>query len=240
MYSQTPVKKGDPLVISAKHEDHGRKFRAYRLLKANESPPNACTQKGNPVCRKPRWDKTLKRWQRPETYSEGLNRYWKIAKAISATKADVKVLEFATVVFRHESGMFRRDVHEGTNHKPYRQTTKHEDGGYAWGFGQIHWSPNPNAKVPMKGFEHLKMKDLVGLDSASTGRSVAVPIERLRRLVRDCGRNASCVFVGYAGTAISPNHKLIKARRSTYARLRKLTKKQRTLSDAVKKKLGIK
>ncbi|MEE9395205.1 MAG: hypothetical protein V3W41_22160 [Planctomycetota bacterium] len=239
LYSQTPVAKDAALVISTKREDHGRSFKAYRLLAADEAAPYACTQRGNPVCRRPRRNVTLKRWERPETYWEGMERYWGIANAISATQTSSAVLDYAVVVFRHESGMFRRDVHEGTNHRPYRRSTKHEDGGLAWSFGQIHWSTLPTAKIPIRGFKHLTLGEMVGLDDRSTSIGVSVPIERLRRIVKRCGAtNPSCVFTSYGGT-VSSRHPFIKARLATYARVRRLKKKDRTLSAKVREALGV-
>jgi len=233
LYSQTPVSKDDPAAVSVPHEDKGRTFRAYRLSEA------ACSQKG-PACARPHYNAALRRWERAETYLEGLDRYWQISNAIAAAKPSPEVLDAAVVVFRHESGMFRRDVHEGTNHRPFRTSTPHEDGGLAWGFGQIHWSNRPEVYVPVRGFRHIRLGELVGLSDRSTALSVAVPIVRLTRIVKQCkGKGAVCVFVGYGGT-VSAKHPLIKARVATAARVRKLTADQRSLSAKVRVQLGLK
>lgn len=240
LYSQQTVVKEAPTVISVTHKDHGRSFKSYRILQEGEDAPYACKQKHNPACMRPRYDGTLKRWQRPETYGEGMERYWDIAKAISKTKLDDGVLPYAITIFRHESGMFRLDVHEGTNHRPFRNYSKHEDGGQAWGFGQVMWSVHPHKHVPIEGFKHLTLGDLVGLDEASTFNSVAAPIARISTIIKRCGvTQPACVFVGYAGTRIKSTHPLMRARLATYARIKRMSVKDKTLSSEVKKMLGI-
>lgn len=237
-YSQTPVEKGSPPVVVSKHEDKGRTFDAWRSLGASEKRSKECAQRGNVRCSRPHYNTALRRWERPETFGEGLDRYWDISRAIASTKADAKVLEFATIVFKHESGMFRRDVHEGTNHKPFRSSTEHEDGGLAWGFGQIHWSTEPEVYIPVRGFKHITLGEMVGLGERATALSVAVPIARLSKIVPRCKGNPTCIFVGYGGT-VSPKHPFIKARVASYATLRRLKKKDRELSEKIRGLLGI-
>lgn len=237
IYSQIEVSEGAPLVALRTFDVDGTKVRAYTHWQPDEALPAQCAQPKNVACRRPLFQRELKRWQRPETYAEGLVRYWTIAKAIASQPKDVH--PFAVVIVRHESG-FRRDVHAGENHRPFRQTTKHEDEGHSWCLGQIMIGRKPTSLVPWKGFAKTKAIDLVGTSQARTNRCLKVVGSRLTDIARSCRRRraeGSCVFIGYAGTAISRNHPLMKARAAS---LLKVKRAPRKLGKQIRAQLGLK
>ena len=241
LYSQTPVTKGAPLVALSEFTVDGKTFKAYRHLDAGEAAPYACTQAGNPVCRRPRHNRVLKRWERPETWREGLDRYWQISRmAAKVTKGDTQLAEFLYVVVLHESGNGRRDVHSGENHRPFRRRTIHEDAGRSWGLTQVMISRHPGSAVPMREHDNWAAEDLVGLDDASTTRGLTVAATRLRQIIHRCSKRGpvtpACVFVGYAGTSIKSTHPLMRARIHTHA---KVMGASRELGNDVRKTLGL-
>lgn len=223
LYSQIPVDEDAPRVALAEVSFDGRKVKAYQLVGAE--PPPQCAQPQNPACRAPRLDPELKRWQRPETFDEGLRRYWQIARIAGDLVRDRAELGYVFTIVRHESGL-RRDVHEGTNHRPHRLSTIHEDAGRSWCLGQIMVSRSPRGRLPEKRYHKRTAGELVGLDDAATRRCLEVVTTRVRGIMRHCAKRSggkvypSCVFTSYAGTAIRATHPLIRARLGTHAKVR--------------------
>lgn len=240
LQSQTPVTEGSPLVALQPIEVDGRTVMAYRHTITGEDDPTQCAQPGNVACRRPRYDRDLKRWQRPETWGEGLARYWQIAQHAGAVAGSVSVLEFMLVIVRHESA-FWRSVHEGTNHRPWRRSTKWEDGGRSWCLAQVMTSRNPNTRIPDKKWSKRRSHELVGLDDASTQLCLGLLADRVTRIMKRCGRRGrrvtpACVFLGYAGVKITAKHPLIRARLSTYAKIKTAN---RVLGPDVRRMIGL-
>jgi len=240
LYSQTPVAEGAPWVTLQTFDVDGTAVQAYRELSG--AAPHACSQAGNPACRRPRLNPELKRWERPETWAEGLLRYWQIAQHAGALSGgDRAVLDYTYVILRHESGNGRRDVHEGTNHRPFRRSTKFEDGGRSWCLGQVMVTRHPGSKLPDKKFADRKAGELVGLDDAATQLCLGVVTDRVARIIRRCGRDGravtpACVFLGYAGSVESADHPLIRARIATYFKVRRT---KTVLGDDVRRALRL-
>lgn len=241
LYSQVEVDDGNaPLVALRDYTIDGASFMAFDHWDDDEQLPSQCSQPKNVACRRPRYDKELRRWERPETFHEGLERYWTIAQAISKHAPTDAVAEFLIVITRHESG-WRRDVHAGENHLPFRKSTKHEDAGMSWSLGQVMVGKRPTIKIPWRGWEDVPIVNLVGVDEAATNRCLDMVEDRVTSIVKHCGRRgqavtASCVFVGYAGTSISAEHRLIRARRATHLKLKNVN---RTLGDTWRALLGL-
>lgn len=247
LYSQTPVDESSPWVTVQTFEVDGQKVSAYRTIDKDDDADvkrdYACKQAGNPACRKPRYDKTLKRWQRPETWSEGLKRYWQISQHAGAVAESRAALEFLYVIVKHESGNGRRDVHEGTNHRPYRRRTKHEDAGKSWCLGQIMLTRHPGTNLPDAKFKEREAGDLVGLDDAATQLCLGVVADRVHRIMRRCKKRSkvvtpACVFLGYAGSVESADHPLIKERIASWMKVKRLRGKSKLGAD-VRKVLGL-
>lgn len=248
-YSKTPAAEGSPLVALRSFEVDGEKVRAFDFVPAGEEAPTQCAQPKNAACSRPRLNGKTKRWERVETWREGLGRYWQISKAAAAvTKGDELLGRYLYVVVKHESGNGRRDVHEGSNHKcerprddrPCRYRTIHEDTGRSWGLGQVMVARSPRTVLPLHAFKEWRARDLVGLTDEATVRSLTVPAFRLRKLIKRCGRKGrtvtpACVFVGYAGTKIKASHPLMRARIATFNRLPKSLE----LGADVRKALGL-
>lgn len=242
LYSQVEVDDAKaPLVALRKFTFDGRSFTAYDHFADGEQLPLQCEQPRNVACRRPRWSKDLRRWERPETFDEGLQRYWLIASAIAKQAKTDAVAEYLITIARHESG-WRRDVHAGENHLPFRAKTKHEDRGMSWSLGQVMAGRKPTTLIPWKGWHDVPIVNLVGVDEAATNRCLDMVEDRVSSIVRHCGRHgqavtAACVFVGYAGTSISPKHRLIRARRATHMKLKDAPRK---LGDDIRGLLGLK
>lgn len=240
LYSQVEAPEGAPLVALRDTVIDGRAVRAYTHWGA-EALPTQCAQAGNPWCRRVVFNQPLQRWQRPETFGEGLSRYTMIARAIQETTGGGELADYMTVIVRHESG-FRRDVHEGSNHKPFRRTTKLEDSGRSWCLGQVMIARSPSTIVPIHEHKDWTARELVGVTPAATTRCLTVVATRLRKIARRCSRGGSrpiapaCMFLGYAGTDIKPTHPFIRARLASFA---KLSGSSRELGPEIRSLIGL-
>ena len=228
IYSNTPASgASSPTVAMITEVVDGKPIKAYRVLEPDVVPPTECAQPRNPACVRPRFDPDLQRWHRPETWAEGLERYWLISRAFAdAAGDDKRLLKYAYVVMRHESGNGRRDVHEGTNHRPWRRKTIHEDGGRAWCLGQIYGTRSPMTRIPIMAtrYEGRTLGEAVGVDYAPTRFCAQIVTDVLRTVIRGCGRRKQvtpqCVFMGYGGGFLRSSHPFIRARIATYNRLK--------------------
>lgn len=228
LYSYTPVTaESSDVVALMPMTIGGRETKVYQLVTDATAPPQ-CAQPKNPACRRVRFNGELGRYERPETFREGLARYWQVSQlAAQHAHGDRDLLDLMFVVVLHESGNARRDVHEGTNHRPSRRRTKHEDGGRSWCLGQFMAGVSPRSQVAMTRKRRIRAGELVGLDDDSTSRCLAVMADHLGAHLDRCkDRNGgkvapACVFTSYAGTGISSDHPLMRARVGTWQRVQR-------------------
>lgn len=248
-YSQTPSADGGQAVVRRAHQIDALTFRAYELLDPGDKRPAACDQGGNPHCDRPHRNPHTKRWERAETFREGLARYWQISQHAGAIATSLEQLEYMYVIVKHESGNGRRDVHEGSNHrcdkrKPdrvCRRKTKLEDAGKSWCLAQVMATRHPGTKIPDKDWSDRRVGELVGIDDASTQLCIGLLADRVRRIMKRCGRKGravtpACVFLGYAGSVKDADHPLIAARIASHAKVRRAN---RELGPEMRKLLGL-
>lgn len=168
------------------------------------------------------WSKGCRR----ETREEALPRWWTIARATAeVTGRDHWLSKAVLVVTYHESGSWRRDVHSGEG------KFARGDQGRSWGLGQ-----------KMLGVTHEDGPKLVGLDYASTERSIAQTAADLRRARNICRKGwlahppgFECVVAAYGGVW-SRGHRLVMLRVGSWGSLPGPTK----LAPAVLELLGLK
>ena len=234
---------GKTLYSSVDVEEDARpvvlKGGVYVELEDGEELPYACKQRGNVACRKPRFHKPRNAWVRTETHDEGMKRWWMIARAIAKhTHGDTDAAMRLVVTSRHESGWWR-DVHAGYNHRPYVKKTKFEDSGLSWGLFQLLSSRNPKTKI--SGTELVNL-DIVGVTDDNTGKATKVAAWHFSTIVKRCkkrGAGATCWWLSYGGVT-NPKDKRIRARVSSWMKLKRSKPEQRKLSKDVRKLLGLK
>lgn len=182
----------------------------YSVVEVPEGSPPACDDEYSLLCREPRWDPDREAWVRPETFEEGLQRYWTIARAISEVgKGNEAGTRYLIAVTRHESG-WRRDVHEGVG------KWSRGDQGRSWCLGQLMVGRSPNSKA-LAGY---RAKDLVGTSYEATKRCLTAVRAGLSRAMRACGANNDvCVFSTYGGTTLGMKHKGIRDRVGSFRNL---------------------
>lgn len=180
------------------------------------------------LCRAPRYNRALRRYERAETREEGLRRYWTIAEAIErATPGQRLNAIYAIAIMFNESG-FRRDVHSGIG------AHARGDNGLSNGLGQMLLR---KGQLTLTGYS---AEQLVGLDPESTFRTASsvVSYAKIARkrcaLGRDSGayKGPACVFAEY-GQVKTPGDERILLREGTFSRLaqggRRLTDRERKL-----------
>jgi len=127
-----------------------------------------------------------------ETAAEVGARYGVIAIAIAdETVDDRRLALFMLAIARHESG-FSRDVHNGR---------RRGDKGRSWGLFQILVGRHADGLVP--GTEY-RAHEIVGVDAASTRRSVDAAATWLRPMITKCHGAPLCVFTRYGGVGRNP------------------------------------
>lgn len=237
IYSQAEVDEHAPLVALRNVDlGDGRSALAYELTPVGEEDPAQCLQPTNVACRRPHRDDELGGWFRVERFGEGLERYWTIAQELAAACPTTEDARFALTVTFHESG-WRRDVHAGYNHRPYRLATVQEDHGKSWCLGQIMVAKKPTAKVA--GTEY-RARDLVGVSAEATARCLAITEKNVARSIRYCryhgGGGDACVFATYGGGGNIPA-KAMRSRTRMVQKLRDLGEPE--LTDVIRDRLGL-
>jgi len=171
------------------------------------------------LCRAPRYSERRGGWYRPETYAEGLERYWTIAQALhTSTEGKPHLTRLSLSVVFNESG-FRKDVHDGSSiSDDYRKDgtaieTGRGDKGASWCLGQFNLGQTSDVG-----------RELVGAGAEATSRCTDKIAKELARSWGYCRRYAQadeqCAFAVYGGRATLRDDKSILARARTYWRLK--------------------
>lgn len=182
----------------------------YSVVPVAEGTPPACATSGDWKCRTPWWSPWHKSYVRPETYTEGVQRYWDIAQAIATHTAGDDRLARTVITITHHESNWRRDTHSGVGPLAIG------DQGRSWCLGQIMLGRNPERRLSIGGVT----RDLVGTSPEATGRCIHLTAVMARRATDRCrgsaGATAYCVFAAYGGLPASTTHPGIRARAATY------------------------
>lgn len=190
----------------------------YSQTQVAEDSPPACADPSI-LCRAPRYSERRDGWYRPETYAEGLERYWTIAQALHAsTEGKPHLTRLSLAVMFNESG-FRKDVHDGVSieDKSRKDGTPIETGrgdmGASWCLGQFNL-----------GATSEKGRMLIGTSAEATSRCTDKIAKELTRSWGYCRRYAQadeqCTFAVYGGSAALRDEKSILDRARTYWKLK--------------------
>lgn len=166
----------------------------YSQVVVPADAPRACDDPISLLCQPPKWSEAHGAHTRPETFDEGLERYWTIAQSVAATG---DVAPAALTVIYHESG-FRRDVHSGVG------KWARGDQGRSHCLGQLLW-----------GRTSSKAKTLVGLDRGSTDRCIAAVVRHLRHVSNE---RPYAKFARYGGVWCSDDRRIF-SRVATFRRV---------------------
>lgn len=167
-------------------------------------------QTAKPLCRKPWFSAYHKSLVRQETWTEGLERYWTIARAISTeAKSDRRLTRLLLSVTLWES-KWRRDIHLGIGKFSLG------DGGRSWSIVQARLGRGSRAG-----------HRLTGTSLVATKRAVAWGATHLRRCAKRT-RSAVGAFSCYGGVSNGASHPGIQDRAKSFddfgAKPPKLTK----------------
>lgn len=186
----------------------------YSLTEVAQDAGPACSDRMSLLCTEPRYDAHHAAYVRPETWGEGLARYWTIAQAVEQiAKPDSLQAVILTAIY-HESG-FRRDVHSGIG------GWSRGDRGKSWCLGQIMLGESGTRRVT----EGWTARELVGIDADSTNRCLTVVARYAAASIAACqgmAADGACIFSFYAGGMRARTDKRIDERRKTLARVRAL------------------
>lgn len=133
-------------------------------------------------------------------------RYAVIADAVAdESGADRRLAAFLLTVARHESA-FVRTVHTGK---------RRGDRGRSWGLFQIMCGLRADSVVPATEY---RAREIVGVNAASTRRAVDAAAVHLRKHIKRCKGQPTCVFKSYGGVSRTGDKRIV-ARVNTYHRL---------------------
>jgi len=167
----------------------------YSQVVVEADSPRACDDATSLLCQPPKWSEEHEGFVRPETYNEGLPRYWTIAQSIAARG---KLAPAVLTVVYHESG-FRRDVHSGVG------KWSRGDDGRSWCLGQM-----------MLGRTNPAGPKLVGTSRKATDRCIDAVSRHLRYIKNE---RPYAKFARYGGVYSRGDLRVL-SRVKTYRRVR--------------------
>ena len=183
----------------------------YSVVPVAKDAPVPCEHKHSPLCRKPWYSTAHKSYVRVETAAEARKRWTMIAGVASdVTAKRAHLLPFMLTVTYHESGAWRRDVHEGVG---------------KWSRGDCLTRKRNGRDVPIPGTcrsiclgQIMKTKrtwktergyrheSLAGLSRKATRRCLVTVADYLDGVHKRCKGEPYCVFGGYGGVRKPRKH----------------------------------
>lgn len=186
----------------------------YSLTEVAQDAGPACADRMSLLCTAPKYNAHHSSWVRPETWGEGLARYWTIAKTLESVAQSDALQAIVLTAIYHESGM-RKDVMSGIG------GWARGDRGKSWCLGQILLGASGNTKVT----EGWAARELVGIDPESTRKCLTVTTRYASASLSAChgmAADGACVFSFYAGGNRARTDKRLVERARTLARVREL------------------
>lgn len=235
----------------------GRSPHAKIFLETCDETCQQAPRCGEPVlwCHPPKWSGRHGGFYRYETWTEGVDRYQRIAALTVDVAAGAKregrwlgseraLVRLMATVMAHESG-FRRDVHEGRTRGDCDYTTIGGERTVIAGSCKSHCLGQVQVVGDDRTARGYNGNDLVGLDDASTRRCLETVSDLLAGAHKACvaqrngkvGTYPACTMGIYGGVASWRSDARIAKRAKTYHTLGARSRRPKPLSDEVRSAL---